>query len=145
MIAFTRWLQFPFAVLLLCAFFQPWIGDSKEGVNALHLKERMEGPHQLLSLITRKGRLDRDYRLAEKTWILGAAEGVAMASVLWSPLTGWPGLITGAAASGAALWAKPEINSYPFQQSGHGVVLTLWSGLGLCAASALRLAASRRK
>lgn len=145
MAAWRRRLQLLFSALLLVAFFQPWVTGLGGPATALQLRDRLEGPRQLSSIVTQKGRIARDYKLTGRLWMLGAAEGAALASALWPALTAWPGLLAGAAATGVALWARGEIATYPFQHSGRGVTLTLWCGIGLTIISLWRHRAERKR
>jgi hypothetical protein len=130
---------------LLWAFFQPWATGLGGPAAAPQLRERLEGPHAVASLVTRKGRLMRDYRLAGWLWLLGTAEGISLAASLWPALTAWPGLATGVAAAGVSRFAGTRIGKYPMQKSGRGVTATFWLGAGLACVSALRLFSERRR
>ncbi len=135
----VRGVQLVAAVLLLFAFFRPWAQGAGISADALHLREQLRGPGQILAWVTRKGRVQRDEAWAGRVGWLGLAEGVALAAAVWPVLTPWPGLLTGVAALAGANWAGGEIAGYPFMHAGPGVALTFWAGLLLSVASGLRL------
>jgi len=138
-----RFTQIAFSVLLLWGFFQPWSNGLGRSATALQLQERLSGPHKLTSFLKPKSRLSRDYQLSGHIWILGAAEGAALATAFFPPLTAYPCLITALTATGTAWWAGKAIERYPFQKKGRGVGITFWGGAALSLISLLRIFLSR--
>jgi len=138
-----RFTQISILVLLLWGFFQPWSNGLGGSATALQLKDRLSGAHKLTSFLKRESRISRDYRLSGQIWILGIAEGAALAASFIPTLTTFPGLISGLAATGTAWRAGNAIERYPFQKKGRGVGITFWGGAALSVISLLRIFLSR--
>lgn len=140
-----RFAQISMSIFLLWGFFQPWSKGLGGNATALQLQERLSGPHKLTSFLKRGSRVSRDFELSGHIWILGAAEAAALASAFFPPLTAYPCLISGLAATGSAWWAGKTIERYPFQKKGGGVGITFWAGAALSMVSLLRILIGRKR
>ena len=58
------WREAVLAAVMLLSFFMPWLYSMGAPVRAHEIRERLAGPHKLLSAIKAGSRVSRDYELS---------------------------------------------------------------------------------
>jgi hypothetical protein len=132
-----RRLQAILSACLLASFFLPWMSVLGSPVAAHGIRERLRGPHQLVSAFTRNSRISLDYSLSLFLWAVPLTAGLALALCLIRRDRSWAGLLAGLAATAAFAFLRVELRAYPFQRLEAGAYLALASGLALMAVSAM--------
>ena len=138
-----RLLEGALAAAVLYAWTLPWLAFMGSPVRPDEIRERLRGPHRLVSAFTSDSQISLDYALSAWLWAVPCAAGIALAFRLLRRKTAWPALAAGAAAVSAFLFLRIQLRSYPFQRLEDGAWLTLAAGIGLLAVGALRMAAER--
>lgn len=145
-----RWLDASLALVLLWSFFLPWLSFLGTPVAAHEIRERLRGPHRLLSAFTENSQVSLDYTLSIFLWAVPLAAALVLAACLLPRLRGglWPACLAGLAGlagTAAFLFLHIELRSYPFQRLEEGAWVALAAGIGLLAVSAFRLGGAFRR
>lgn len=141
-----RWIDAVLAASLLASFFlMPWLSFLGSPVAAHGIRETLRGPHRLVSAFARDTQVSFDYSMSLYLWVLPALASLVLVLALLKRDRAWPGLVAGLAALGAFWFLRAELRSYPFQSLEEGAYLALWSGIGLVAVAAARLAYALRR
>lgn len=127
------------AAVLLGSFFLPWMSILGSPVAAYGIRERLRGPHRLVSVFTRDSQVSLDYSLSLLLWGVPLAAGLVLVLALLRRGRAWHGLAAGLAAAAAFLFLRVELQSYPFQRLEAGAYLALASGLALILVSVFRM------
>lgn len=146
-----RWLDATLASILLGSFFLPWLSFLGTPVAAHEIRERLRGPHRLISAFTESSQVSLDYTLSLFLWAVPLAAALVLvasllprlreASIGSACLAG----VAGLAGTAAFLFLRIELRSYPFQRLEEGAWLALIAGIALIAVSAVRLGTSLRR
>lgn len=146
-----RWLDASLALTLLGSFFLPWLSFLGTPVAAHEIRERLRGPHKLISVFTRDSQVSLDYTLSLFLWAVPVAAALVLATCLW-PRPGraqaWSALmaaVAGLAGITAFLFLRIELRSYPFQRLEHGAWVALIAGIGLLAVAGIRFGLAFRR
>lgn len=134
-----RLLDGALAAVLILSFNMPWLSFLGSPVKAHEIRERLRGPHRLVSAFTDDSRISLDYSLSILLWIVPCAAGLVLVLVLARGGNAWSSLAAGAAAGAAFLFLRFELRAYPFQRLEEGAYLALAAGAGLLLVGALRL------
>lgn len=134
-----RWLDTCLAASLLASFFLPWLSFLGSPVAAHEIRERLRGPHRLVSVFTRDSQVSLDYSLSLFLWAVPFAAALVLVLCLLKRDRAWSGLLAGLAAAAAFIFLRVELRAYPFQHLEAGAYLALASGIGLIAVGLLRL------
>lgn len=138
-----RILEGALAAAVLYAWTLPWLAFLGSPVRPGEIRERLRGPHRIVSAFTSDSRISLDYALSAWLWAVPCAACIALAFRLLRRRTAWPALAAGAAAVSAFLFLRIRLRAYPFQRLEDGAWLVLAAGIGLLAVGALRMAAER--
>jgi hypothetical protein len=139
-----RLLEGALAASVLYAWTRPWLAFMGSPVLPFEIRERLRGPHRLVSAFTSDSQVSLDYALSAWLWVVPFAAGIALGFRLLRMRTAWPALAAGAAAVSAFLFLRIQLRSYPFQRLEEGAWITFAAGIGLLAAGLLRMAAESR-
>lgn len=142
------WLDAALALSLLGSFFLPWLSFLGTPVAAHEIRDRLRGPHRLLSAFTEGSRVSLDYNLSLFLWAVPLAAALAVAACLFRRARPWSAplaAIAGLAGIAAFLFLRLELRGYPFQRLEEGAWAALGAGIGLLAVSAARIGHSFRR
>jgi hypothetical protein len=120
----------------------PWVSLLGSPLMAYEIRERLRGPHRLVSAFTRDSQISFDYAFSRWLWLVPASAALAFALSLsgrGGRARGWACLLAGAAGMGAFAFLKVRLSAYPFQHLEDGAFLAVFAGTGLGVAGVLRL------
>lgn len=140
-----RWLDICLAASLLASFFLPWLSFLGSQVAAHEIRERLRGPHRLVSVFTRNSQVSLDYSLSLFLWAVPFTAALVLVLCLLKRDRAWSGLLAGLAAAAAFLFLRVELKSYPFQRLEEGAYIALASGIGLILVAVIRVAVVKTK
>jgi hypothetical protein len=126
-----RWMEAALAATLLVSFFQPWFYSMGTPIAAHEIRERLAGPHRLLSAFTSGTRLSLDYRLSLFLWAVPVCAGLVLALILIRRYRPWAGFVAGAVGVVAFFFLRGEVAAFPFHRMAGGAYLALTAGAGL--------------
>jgi hypothetical protein len=138
------------ALTLLGSFFLPWLSFLGTPVAAHEIRERLRGPHRLISAFTEGSQVSLDYTLSIFLWAVPLAAALVLIACLLPRLRGaplWSAVLAGLAGlagTAAFLFLRIELRGYPFQRLEEGAWLALVAGIGLLAVAALRIGRALR-
>ena len=138
------WREALAAALMLLSFFMPWLYSMGSPIAAYRIRERLAGPHRLISAFTDGSRISQDYRLAVFLYAIPACAGLILALLLARRYRAWMGLLAGGLTGAAFLFLRGEVAAMPFHRLGWGPYLALLSGAGLALFPLLRLVSGKR-
>jgi hypothetical protein len=139
-----RLLEGALAASVLYAWTRPWLAFMGSPVLPVEIRERLSGPHKLVSAFTSDSQVSLDYALSAWLWVVPCAAGIALGCRLLGMKAAMPALAAGAAAVSAFLFLRIQLRSYPFQRLEDGAWITFAAGIGLLAIGLLRMAAESR-
>ena len=119
------------AAALLVSFFKPWIYSLGTPLRIPEIRERLAGPHRLLSAFTSGSRVSADYRLSIWLYAIPIAAVLVLLLIGMNRYRGWMGALAGAGAVVAYFFLKGEVASFPFHKMAAGANLALGTGTGL--------------
>ncbi|HKP97380.1 MAG TPA: hypothetical protein VJ385_16660 [Fibrobacteria bacterium] len=125
------WKEAALAALMLLSFFMPWLYSMGSPVAAHEIRERLAGPHRLLSAFTSGSRISQDYRLSAFLYAVPVAAGLVLALVLAGRYRPWMGVLAGGAGLAAFWFLRGEAAAFPFHRLAAGAYLAAASGAGL--------------
>lgn len=124
---------------LLLSFFAPWLYSMGTPIKAHEIRERLEGPHKLLSTFTRGTRISDDYHMSIFLYAVPLAAALVLILIGLRRYRPWIGALAGAAGLAAFWFLKGEVASLPFHRLAWGAYAALGAGAGLIASPAIRL------
>ena len=129
-----------FAALLLFSFFRPWLYSMGVPVAAYQIRERLAGPHRLISTFTTNSRISQDYDFAIYLYAIPLCAVTLLLLLFIRRYQGWMGCLAGTIAIAAYFFIRSEAASLPFHRLAGGPYLALVSGIGLVLLPSYRLA-----
>ncbi|GEM_PF-2829257 len=133
------WREAALAALMLLSFFMPWLYSMGTPIRAHEIRERLAGPHRLLSVFTEGSRVSRDYELSVFLYAVPIVAGLVLVLVVLGKYRPWMGFLAGATALAAFIFLKGEVQSFPFHRLASGSYLALITGSGLAISPLLRI------
>jgi hypothetical protein len=133
-----RWLEAPLAAGLLLSYFMPWIYSLGEPVAAHGIRERLAGPHRLLSSFDPGSRVSLDYTLSAGLHAIPVLAGLVLFLILARKYRPWAGAAAGCLAVAAFVFLKGEMEGVPFHRLAAGAYLAAVSGTALALAAGFR-------
>jgi hypothetical protein len=133
------WREAALAALMLLSFFMPWLYSMGSPVAAHQIRERLAGPHRLISAFTSGSRVSRDYRLSLFLYAVPLCAALVLALVLAGRYRPWTGVLAGGVALVAVYFLRGEAASIPFHRLAAGAYLAVASGIGLALSPMFRL------
>ena len=118
-------------LLLLLSFFMPWLYSMGTPVAAHEIRERLAGPHRLVSTFASGSKVSRDYDLALWLYAIPVVAGLVVLLVLLGRYRSWIGLTAGAVGLGCFLFLRSEVGDIPFHRLASGSYLAFASGAAL--------------
>ncbi len=140
-----RRLEALLAGLLFLSFFLPWVYSMGVPVPAHQIRDRLAGPHRLISVFTSGSRLSRDYSLALYLYAIPIWALVILMLLFLRRFQAWAGFLAGAFSVGAFIFLRGEVDTYPLHRLAAGAYLALASGLGLAILPLFRLASGAKR
>lgn len=134
-----RWMETAFASLLLLSYFLPWMHSLGTPVAAHEIRERLAGPHRLVSVFDSGSRISLDYSLARGLPAIPTCALLVLVMVLLGKYRPWAGILTGAVAVAAFVFLKSEVAGFPFHSLAAGAYMALAAGAGLALSPLVRL------
>ena len=141
----SRWVEAFLAALLLQSFFLPWLYSMGVPVAAYQIRERLAGPHRLISSFTSGSRISHDYDFAIYLYAIPLSAALILVLLFMRRYQAWMGCLAGAFSLVAFLFIRNEVGNFPFHHLAKGPYLTLVSGLGLAVVPILRWGLSGTK
>ena len=126
---------------LSVSFFMPWIYSLGTPLRIPEIRERLAGPHRLLSAFTSGSRVSSDYRLSIWLYAIPIAAVLVLLLIGMKRYRPWMGILAGAGAVVAYFFLKGEVASFPFHKMASGARLALGTGSGLAGMGIWRLIA----
>ncbi len=123
---------------LLVSFFLPWIYSMGTPLRIHQIRERLSGPHRLLSAFSSGSRVSSDYRLSLYLYAIPIAAGLLLLLIGFRKYRPWIGFAVGGLAVGAFWFLRAEVAAFPFHRMAVGSYVALASGIGLGAATVIR-------
>ncbi|MDB5048382.1 MAG: hypothetical protein JWO30_1453 [Fibrobacteres bacterium] len=133
------WREAALAALLLLSFFMPWLYSMGHPVAAHQIRERLAGPHRLISTFISGSRVSRDYRLSIFLYAVPFCAGLVLALVAAGKYRPWMGALAGGVALIAVYFLRGEVAGFPFHRLAAGAYLAMAAGIGLAVSPLLRL------
>ncbi|MDB5104695.1 MAG: hypothetical protein JWP91_2384 [Fibrobacteres bacterium] len=133
------WREAGLAGLMLVSFFMPWLYSMGTPIRAHEIRERLAGPHRLISAFTTGSRVTRDYNLSLCLYAVPLVAGVILVLVLMGKYRPWMGALAGATGLAAFLFLRGEVESFPFHRMASGSYVALATGLALALSPLLRI------
>lgn len=124
---------------MLLSFFAPWIYSLGAPVKAHEIRDRLAGPHKLLSAFTRHSRISDDYRMSIFLYAVPAAAALVLILIGMKRYRPWIGALAGVAGVAAFLFLRGEIANLPFHRLAWGAYAAMGAGTGLAISPAFRL------
>ncbi len=137
------WRETAAAALMLLSFFTPWIYSMGAPVAGYGIRERLAGPHRLISAFSGGSRISQDYRLALFLYAIPVGAGSILALLALRRYRAWMGFLAGASTVGAFLFLRGEVAAMPFHRLGLGPYLAMIAGMGLALLPVIRIAAGK--
>jgi hypothetical protein len=132
------WREAVLASLMLLSFFMPWLYSMGKPVAAHEIRERLAGPHRLISTFTSGTRVSRDYELSLFLYAVPAVAAIVLLLVLLGRYRPWMGFLAGATALAAFLFLRGEVQGFPFHRLASGSYVALATGAALAVSPLLR-------
>jgi hypothetical protein len=126
-----RKLEALMAGLMLLSFFLPWLYSLGAPVAAYQIRERLAGPHHLLSSFTSGSRISNDYSLSICLYVIPLGAMIILGLLFIRRYQAWVGFLAGVATLVAFLFLRGEVTNFPFHRLAAGAYLALTSGIGL--------------
>jgi hypothetical protein len=133
------------AGLLFLSFFLPWVYSMGVPVPAHEIRDRLAGPHRLVSIFTSGSRLSRDYSLALYLYAIPIWAMVLLMLLFLRRYQAWAAFLAGAITVCAFIFLRGEVDNYPMHRLAAGAYLALASGLGLAVLPLFRLGSSAKR
>jgi hypothetical protein len=133
------WREAALAGLLFLSFFMPWLYSMGTPIAAHQVRERLAGPHRLISAITGGSRVSRDYELSIFLYAVPLVAGLVLILVLLGKYRPWIGFLAGATALGAFFFLRGEAQSFPFHRLASGSYVALATGAALALSPLMRV------
>ncbi len=127
----SRWVEAFLSALLLLSFFLPWLYSMGVPVAAYQIRERLAGPHRLISTFTSSARISHDYDFAIYLYVIPLCATLILALLFMRRYQAWMGCLAGVFSLVAFLFIRNEVGNFPFHHLAKGPYLTLVSGLSL--------------
>ena len=133
------WREAGLAALMLLSFFMPWLYSMGTPIAAHEIRERLAGPHRLVSAFSAGSRVSRDYNLSLCLYAVPLLAGLVLLLVVLGKYRPWMGALAGATGLIAFWFLRGEIQTFPFHRMASGSYVALATGAALALSPLLRV------
>lgn len=123
---------------MLLSFFAPWLYSLGAPIRAHEIRERLAGPHKLLSVFTADSRISENYRMSIFLYAVPLASALVLILIGMRRYRPWIGALAGASGVAAFLFLRGEVAALPFHRLAWGAYAAMGAGAGLLAAPAVK-------